>query len=461
MIDQLPAQRKMPHMDSQDQKQLEKLRVLRLLNELDLDAVIANAQALKSGPLPEVAHINSDFPPLLDEEVVPETQDIRAEEARKAAGQWVQHFADNRKPCENYKLRTLEKKARGSCIDFSGEEATTLLDEPPQCIIGYLSGLYSWNDAVKKMVDSWNTEIVYENLPKYCKGCCEIRHEDKTCWRACKPGPHLQKEPDNSEEIQQGNQQGCNVGHPEICDKLGIYCPTDNDAHIIQQEKMAVPRVELVTRETQNLVLKSVETEDEPCWMDPLIEFIRDERLPISDEENCETKKQAAHNTLVASYQLSEQAVAKDRALKQRVDPYDSGMDVHQTEGHQRALNLVSRAISTANDLQLVVFDRVDPVVRAIARLRPLSGENPFTAGISTGSGKSSRKATSGRKFRIFFESNPGSNPVCEKASLEVPISSTINTVSGGVALLPYIPEFETQARGSLLSSPGIIRVSD
>ncbi|GAB2286139.1 hypothetical protein Dimus_020565 [Dionaea muscipula] len=43
----------------------------RLLNELDLDAVIANAQALKSSPLPEVAHINSDFPPLLAEEVVP------------------------------------------------------------------------------------------------------------------------------------------------------------------------------------------------------------------------------------------------------------------------------------------------------------------------------------------------------------------------------------------------------
>ncbi|GAB2286140.1 hypothetical protein Dimus_020566 [Dionaea muscipula] len=89
-------------------------------------------------------------------------------------------------------------------------------------------------------------QIVYENLPKYCKGCCEIGHEDRTCWRACKPGPHLQKEPDNSEEIQQGNQQGSNVGHPEICDKLGIYCPTDNDAHIIQQEKMVVPRVERV-----------------------------------------------------------------------------------------------------------------------------------------------------------------------------------------------------------------------
>ncbi|GAB2303423.1 hypothetical protein Dimus_037415, partial [Dionaea muscipula] len=41
---------------------------------------------------------------------------------------------------------------------------------------------------------------------------------------------------------------------------------------------------------------------------------------------------------------------------------------------------------------------------------------------------------------------------------MEVAVSSTINTVSGGVALLPYIPEFETQARGSLLSSPGIIR---
>ncbi|GAB2301607.1 hypothetical protein Dimus_035620 [Dionaea muscipula] len=155
-------------------------------------------------------------------------------------------FANNRKPCENYKLRTLEKKARGSCIDFSGEEATTLLDERPQCIIGYLSGLYPGNDAVKKMVDNWNTEIVYENLRKYCKGCCEIGHEDRTCWRACKPGPHLQKEPDNSEEIQQGNQQGSNVGHPEICDKLGIYRPIDNDAHIIQQEKMAVPRVERV-----------------------------------------------------------------------------------------------------------------------------------------------------------------------------------------------------------------------
>lgn len=30
---------------------------------------------------------------------------------------------------------------------------------------------------------------------------------------------------------------------------------------------------------------------------------------------------------------------------------------------------------------------------------------------------------------------------------MEVAVSSTINTVSGGVALLPYIPEFETQAR--------------
>ncbi|GAB2282293.1 hypothetical protein Dimus_016841 [Dionaea muscipula] len=139
-----------------------------LLNELDLDAVIANAQALKSGPLPEVAHINSDFPPLLAEEVLPKTQDIRAEEAGKAVGelrhedkqgfdstqqeakrlrgepkpqnqkfkgQWVQLFADNRKPCENYKLRTLEKKARGSCIDFSGEEATTLLDEPHNVLL--------------------------------------------------------------------------------------------------------------------------------------------------------------------------------------------------------------------------------------------------------------------------------------------------------------------------------------
>lgn len=44
---------------------------------------------------------------------------------------------------------------------------------------------------------------------------------------------------------------------------------------------------------------------------------------------------------------------------------------------------------------------------------------------------------------------------------MEVAVSSTINTVSGGVALLPYIPEVETQAGGSLLSSPGIIRVSD
>lgn len=35
---------------------------------------------------------------------------------------------------------------------------------------------------------------------------------------------------------------------------------------------------------------------------------------------------------------------------------------------------------------------------------------------------------------------------------MEVAVSSTINTVSGGVALLPYIPEFETQAGGSLLS---------
>lgn len=45
--------------------------------------------------------------------------------------------------------------------------------------------------------------------------------------------------------------------------------------------------------------------------------------------------------------------------------------------------------------------------------------------------------------------------------AMEVAVSSAINTVSGGVALLPYIPEFETQAIGSLLSSPGIIRVSD
>lgn len=44
---------------------------------------------------------------------------------------------------------------------------------------------------------------------------------------------------------------------------------------------------------------------------------------------------------------------------------------------------------------------------------------------------------------------------------MEVAVSSTINTILGGVALLLYISEVQTQVGGSLLSSPGIIRVSD
>lgn len=42
---------------------------------------------------------------------------------------------------------------------------------------------------------------------------------------------------------------------------------------------------------------------------------------------------------------------------------------------------------------------------------------------------------------------------------MEVAVSSTINTISGGVGLLLYISEFQTQVGGSLLSSPGIISV--
>lgn len=84
---------------------------------------------------------------------------------------------------------------------------------------------------------------------------------------------------------------------------------------------------------------------------------------------------------------MSKQAVAKDRALKRRVDPYDSGMDVHQTEGHQRAVNLVSEAIGTANDLKLVVFDPGRSSGAGNRKATSTKRRKSVHAGISTSSG--------------------------------------------------------------------------
>ncbi|GAB2269538.1 hypothetical protein Dimus_004458 [Dionaea muscipula] len=71
-------------------------------------------------------------------------------------------LSENRKPHVDYLLRKLDRTQIGGCIDLSGEDAAEFLGEPPKCIVGYLSGPYPGNAAMRRLVDSWNTQVEFQ-----------------------------------------------------------------------------------------------------------------------------------------------------------------------------------------------------------------------------------------------------------------------------------------------------------